>query len=300
LPNLENCPTCKNPTSVNAETCPKCGEPLGADWAVPIRKSRAIEIEAEESALKQRAVTQRKKDRNKRIFWIVLIGVPFIWYLATTDYSGSKQKQLEGNHPAKIQKQVQKLEQKVAKVPASNIDENIRLYKALNRLDPENSRYAKKIARYEGEKKKLETAKDEVEKTKNRADELAKSQIEKYYREKQAADLKAAQIRSQVTTLSTKANALKMKMVKHEVIRILGAPTWAITPEDTGEWALPPEFSFELMWRNGVCNPVVASFEGSELNGWSEGRGACQQETYKWVPGDDFLCSQSDRASFCQ
>jgi hypothetical protein len=188
MSNLENCPTCENPTSVNAETCPKCGEPLGADWAVPIRETRAIEIEAEELALKQRAIAQRKSARNKRMFWSILIGVPLIWYVAATTWSDYQQTHLKENNPAEFQKQVQKLEQKVAKVPTSNFDENIRLYEALSKLDPENKKYVLKIETYQ---KKKEVAEATTRKAKEAA-KLASEKAAKAAAEKAATAAAAA------------------------------------------------------------------------------------------------------------
>ena len=49
---------------------------------------------------------------------------------------------------------IEKLEAEVAEVPASDFDENLRLYRELKELDPDNERYAEKIAHYSAERQK--------------------------------------------------------------------------------------------------------------------------------------------------
>lgn len=53
---------------------------------------------------------------------------------------------------------IQELEDEVAKIPASEFDENIRLYKKLQRLNPDNERYADKVAHYERRKQEAAAA----------------------------------------------------------------------------------------------------------------------------------------------
>ena len=104
------------------------------------------------------------------------------------------------------------------------------------------------------------------------------------------------------TDLSSRASNLKIGMPRAEVIRSLGNSTWAITPLDKGEWALPvPSIQLELHWRNGNCNPVQVQFNASmRVTGWDEGRALCQDTEYSLVPGPAYACTKSDRRRFCQ
>ena len=141
MANLEACPTCGNQTSENAETCPACGEPLGAGWAAAVRL-------AEEKA----AVTLKKSKRKKRLSWGVGVALVAALFLGVGVYADYRMENLKEIDPAAYRNRMKELEAQVAKVPAAEFDENLRLYKKLQYLNPENKRYAEKISYYREQK----------------------------------------------------------------------------------------------------------------------------------------------------
>ena len=72
---LENCPTCQNPTSVNAEVCPKCGEPLDSGWADEFFAERG-----------RKKAEERRRQSFIAAFLLLLgffalVGIPsYIWF----------------------------------------------------------------------------------------------------------------------------------------------------------------------------------------------------------------------------
>ena len=181
MSSLENCPICGNPCSENAPSCPQCGEPLTDGWA---ERERAKRIEAqrlteiadeEERQRKQEIIRKlkRKKWRNRVILWAV-IAITIGGLYGKSRFDDYQKANLETTDPAEFKRQIDKLESIVSKVPASNFNENIRLYKELLSLKPDSDRYSNKIEFYEKkkliseqkaiEKKKAEKAQEEIEK----------------------------------------------------------------------------------------------------------------------------------------
>jgi hypothetical protein len=105
-----------------------------------------------------------------------------------------------------------------------------------------------------------------------------------------------------MTALSQKASQLKMGMTREAVIRLLGSPTWASIPGDTGEFAIPaPQIALELFWRNPDCAPVVVDFDYNlRVIGWDEGRAICGKDAHLFQPSEEYSCNKSDRAKFCK
>lgn len=172
---LENCPTCGNKTSIRASQCPSCGEPLAEGWADRIRQERA---EAEESARRSAAEAeeatkratlkeQQAKRRSARRQWAAIAVLAFLlagWFLGPKAVDALSMEFARMFDPTRYERvvaerqaaaeqerllKVQALEVEVAKVPVANTAENIRLYRDLQKLDPQNLRYSDKIAFYE-------------------------------------------------------------------------------------------------------------------------------------------------------
>lgn len=193
---LENCPTCKNPTSERAAVCPSCGEPLEFGWADFIREERRL-AEEEENRLEDERIAElelkvRKARRTKIrirlavasvIFLVVLYNcVPMLygvyefnqWAEDNPEEYQQLQEENRAKKQAEIRSKIVELEAEVAKVPVENFESNIRLYKSLKELDPENEVYSKRLFFYEVEKEKAELAKQKAE----QAQRLAKQKAE--------------------------------------------------------------------------------------------------------------------------
>ena len=148
MANLEACPTCGNQTSENAHQCPVCGEPLGAGWAEAVRERNRQAAEAARLAEEKGAVTLKSSKRKKRLFWVLAATSVAALFIGSGIYGDYRLRNLKEIDPAAYQNRINALEAQVAKVLASEFDENIRLYKELQNLNPENNRYAEKISYY--------------------------------------------------------------------------------------------------------------------------------------------------------
>ena len=98
------------------------------------------------------AVTLKKSKRKKRLFWVVAAALVVALQVGPGLYTDYRMRNLKEIDPAEYQKTIKVLEAQVAKVPASEFDENLRLYKKLQSLNPENKRYAEKISYYREQK----------------------------------------------------------------------------------------------------------------------------------------------------
>ena len=148
MANLEACPTCGNQTSENAHQCPVCGEPLSAGWAEAVRERNRQAAEAARLAEEIAAVTLKRSKRKKRLFWVLAATLVAALFVGPEIYEDYRMRNLKEIDPDAYQNRIDALEAQVAKVPASEFDENIRLYKELQTLDPENNRYAEKMSYY--------------------------------------------------------------------------------------------------------------------------------------------------------
>lgn len=167
---LESCPTCGNQTSENASQCPDCGEPLSPGWADTVRKQRNQKAEEAKRAAEgakraaiQAALVQKKAKQKKRLIWGSVFAVPIVLFFGLTMYGiaiafifENELRNLKETDPAEYQMRIQKLEAQVAKVPASDISENIRLYRELQKLKPDSARYADKFAHYRRKQREAE------------------------------------------------------------------------------------------------------------------------------------------------
>ena len=143
---LENCPTCGNQTSENASQCPTCGEPLKPGWATVIQEERQHKDRARKKA----------KLRKGQIIGSMIIVLVAIFF-GPSLYEAYTKIDVKEIEPVPYRQKIDVLEKQVARVPASNFDENIRLYQRLLELDPQSQRYAAKIVHYR-QKKKTATA----------------------------------------------------------------------------------------------------------------------------------------------
>ncbi|MCP5381357.1 MAG: zinc ribbon domain-containing protein [Kordiimonadaceae bacterium] len=164
---LENCPTCKNPTSENSTACPKCGEPLEKGWVQKVREEKAA---AEAIALQQK----KSKDRVRHIKWFILSFLVWAYMWGPNTYLrmfepeqyAQKMAQEAANREDDRLLKIQELEAEVKLVPESSYSENIYLYSQLSRLDPENNNYQEKLKYYENARDAAEVAL-EAERRKN-------------------------------------------------------------------------------------------------------------------------------------
>ena len=100
------------------------------------------------------------------------------------------------------------------------------------------------------------------------------------------------------TELSERARELVPRMKIPGAIFILGPPSWAVTRADL-EWS-EPSAALTLLWANGACTPVTVHFNAAgEVISWDRGDALCFADEYQLVPGEEFSCSQADRAPLC-
>ena len=100
------------------------------------------------------------------------------------------------------------------------------------------------------------------------------------------------------TELSERARELVPRMKIPGAIFILGPPSWAVTRADL-EWS-EPSAALTLLWANGACTPVTVHFNAAgEVISWDRGDALCFADEYQLVPGEEFSCSQPDRAPLC-
>lgn len=98
-----------------------------------------------------------------------------------------------------------------------------------------------------------------------------------------------------------KAERVRSGWTRAQVLALLGPPTWALLSTDAGDWAEAIDSGFNLMWRNGKCNPVTVTFDNrGRVNGKDEGRAACSEATWTAVPGPEYSCKKRDRAKYCR
>jgi len=164
---------CGNQTSENASLCPSCGEPLEPGWADRIAEQRNQENEAARQAEEEAAHALKNRKRRKRLIWLAIVAAIIAAYIVPPVLDDYHLQNLKQNDPEAYQRviaereaadekrrleEIQELEAKVAKVPASNIDENIRLYAKLLKLDPVNVRFIGKLSHYEEKRRDAEAA----------------------------------------------------------------------------------------------------------------------------------------------
>ena len=161
---LESCPTCGHQTSENADRCPSCGEPLGAGWVDEVRERRRQEVEEAKRAKLEATRARKKLKRKRRLVGIIVIAGLFTFVVGPQLYESYRLRNLKEIDPVAYRHKVEELEAQVAKVPATDFDGNIRLYRQLRDLDPENNLYAEKIKHYQQKKAAAEKAAEEAEK----------------------------------------------------------------------------------------------------------------------------------------
>ena len=93
-------------------------------------------------------MTLNRSKRKKRLFWVLAATLVAALFVGPGIYEDYRMRNLKEIDPDAYQNRIDALEAQVAKVPASEFDENIRLYKELQKLDPENNRYAEKMSYY--------------------------------------------------------------------------------------------------------------------------------------------------------
>lgn len=170
---LESCPTCGNQTSENASQCPACGEPLSPGWADAVSEKREREEAEREEAERQeeeeaawragvQATRAKKAKWKKRLYWVSAFAALIVWANWPGMFGDSHLGKMKEADPAEIKMRILKLEEQVAKLPASDFSENIRLYKKLQKLNPDSALYADKITHNQRKQNEAEaTAKTE-------------------------------------------------------------------------------------------------------------------------------------------
>lgn len=103
------------------------------------------------------------------------------------------------------------------------------------------------------------------------------------------------------TELVRRARAVfERDLNRAQVVKALGAATWAVLPKDDGPFAIDPGDGVALIlyWRNGKCTPVSAAFDASmRLNG---GVALAQCLDADTNPGAQYACTKPDRATLCR
>lgn len=101
------------------------------------------------------------------------------------------------------------------------------------------------------------------------------------------------------TALSRRAAAIAMGDSRERVIKMLGAPTWAILPADRGDFTVELPATLSLSWDNGECVPVEISFDRRmQVNGTNEGRVCGLGDLAR--PRAQYSCKRKDRQRFCR
>ena len=116
-----------------------------------------------------------------------------------------------------------------------------------------------------------------------------------------AAVFSGATLAAASTTLSKQASTLEVGMGRPEVLALLGKPTWAVLPKDTGnKQIIDSRTKLELHWKNGVCAPVVVQFgKALRVTGWDEGRMFCGSYPPQVLPKQAYSCAKKDRVKYC-
>ena len=148
MANLEACPTCGNQTSENAHQCPVCGEPLSAGWAEAVREREQTGGGGGEARRGNSRCDSQKVQTEETAILGPCRDARGGLFVGPEIYEDYRMRNLKEIDPDAYQNRIDALEAQVAKVPASEFDENIRLYKELQKLDPENNRYAEKMSYY--------------------------------------------------------------------------------------------------------------------------------------------------------
>lgn len=103
------------------------------------------------------------------------------------------------------------------------------------------------------------------------------------------------------TALSEKAATIKTGASQAAVVKLLGAPTWAVLPTDKGSLQLPdPDIRLELRWDNAPCFPVAVLFDRGYLVSGIDAGFLCKQDLKVPKPPDSMSCSKPDRRKYCQ
>lgn len=128
---FEQCPGCGNLNSVIENKCPSCHLDL-----VPGREAKS-------------AAAPKKSGWGKPLilFVVAIVSGAFLFL------GGENLADLKKTDPAEYQRRVKELEALVAKVPATDIEQNIKLYAKLKLLNPSNVRYSEKHAYFTTKKR---------------------------------------------------------------------------------------------------------------------------------------------------
>lgn len=94
---------------------------------------------------------------------------------------------------------------------------------------------------------------------------------------------------------------IMLGMPRPEVLRQLGTPTWAVTPEDASPLAPPPgeDFGLEWHWSNPGCRDAVVYFSpDNRVVGWDAGADYCSSGG---TPDfEELACTRPERAALCR
>ena len=183
---LKPCKECGNEVSTKAQKCPSCGAPikkkinLGCIGSIIIiivaliLMGKIVNFFEEGSKDKKRLERQRiaaQWEKEKQVSFLNNIEQHYQMLLTAYKNDNLKQasnklglfkryKELNYKDVATINKKVRiaTLEHKVRKIPAARAKEDLKIYKQLLALDPQNPRYEKKVAHYTQKAKEIAEA----------------------------------------------------------------------------------------------------------------------------------------------
>lgn len=137
--------------------------------------NEAKKVAAQAARLAEEKVAQapKKRKRKRRLIGLAIVTTLIALFIGPSVYQYYYMQNLKQNDPEEYQRviaereaaaeeerleEIQELEANVAKVPASDFEENIRLYEKLLELAPENARYTDKLSHYEAKQREAEAA----------------------------------------------------------------------------------------------------------------------------------------------
>ncbi|CAM2009922.1 outer membrane protein assembly factor BamE domain-containing protein [Acanthopleuribacter pedis] len=100
--------------------------------------------------------------------------------------------------------------------------------------------------------------------------------------------------------LNLKVANVRQGMSKAEVTAILGEPRWVGLPSDRSDYGVrDQETAFILYWRNTGFPVVQVHFDADHKVRWDTGWSGQETYTHVFEPRDNFLCSNPERATYC-
>jgi hypothetical protein len=167
---------------------------LAAGWADEILKQKQLAEEAELEAKKKstlaaikKAEAKKKARQKKRLVIGSIILLSILLLVGKSKYDDYYSRNLKTIDPVAFQNTVKILEAEVSRIPTSEFEKNIQLYVKLQKLNPDNKRYAEKIEFYTNKKKDAAIALEKKAALAKQNEARAKQEQEKVEREAKIA-----------------------------------------------------------------------------------------------------------------